>query len=351
MSKPTTTPPICAARQSNIELLRCVSMFMVLMMHTSFITFGFPTVEETRNEPLFWGLQTLQYSVALVAVNVFVMISGWFSIKPKAKGITSFTFQVAFLKLLSFCFFVIAGLLALNKTSIADLLMLKPYTGWFIKTYILLYILSPVLNAFVENTNRQVYKRVLFFYFVFIFLLGWFKDITGYMMGGYSISMFVGLYLLARYVRVYSPSWSKFSKKKDLAIYLLVTAVTFLGIYIPVYFGLPHSETFVQAFTRYSSPFVVLGALFLLLMFSKIKIGVIPWLNNVAKSCFAVYLLHFMWGLLPKIVIRLYDSNSMPMFYIQLIGLLLVIFFSCILIDRVRIEIWNKISSKLFCKY
>ena len=139
--------------------------------------------------------------------------------------------------------------------------MLKPYTGWFIKTYILLYILSPVLNAFVENTNRQVYKRVLFFYFVFIFLLGWFKDITGYMMGGYSISMFVGLYLLARYVRVYSPSWSKFSKKKDLAIYLLVTAVTFLGIYIPVYFGLPHSETFVQAFTRYSSPFVVIDVL------------------------------------------------------------------------------------------
>ena len=46
-------------------------MFMVLMMHTSFITFGFPTVEGTKNEPLFCGLQTLQYSVAIVAVNVF----------------------------------------------------------------------------------------------------------------------------------------------------------------------------------------------------------------------------------------------------------------------------------------
>ena len=176
MSEHTTTPPICAARQSNIELLRCVLMFMVLMMHTSFITFGFPTVEGTKNDPLFCGLQTLQYSVAIVAVNVFVMISGWFSIKPKTKGITSFLFQVAFLKLLSFGFFVLAGYLALDKTSMANLLMLKPYTGWFIKAYILLYILAPVLNAFVENVNRQVYKRVLFFYFVFIFLLGWFKD-------------------------------------------------------------------------------------------------------------------------------------------------------------------------------
>lgn len=321
---------------------------MVLMMHTSFITFGFPTVEGTRNDPLFCGLLTLQYSVAIVAVNVFVMISGWFSIKPKTKGITSFLFQVAFLKLLSFCFLVLAGLLALNKASIVDLLMLKPYTGWFIKTYILLYILTPVLNTFMENTNRQVYKKVLFFYFVFIFLLGWFKDITGYMMGGYSISMFVGLYLLARYVKVYSPSWSKLSKQKDFFIYLLATLVTFCGIYIPVYWGLPHCDTFVQAFTRYSSPFVVLGALFLLLMFSKFNIGVKPWINTIAKSCFAVYLLHFMWGILPKVVINLYDNNSITMFYMQLVGLLLVIFFSCILIDRVRIEVWNKLSRKLF---
>ena len=169
-------------------------------------------------------------------------------------------------------------------------------------------------------------------------------------MGGYSISMFVGLYLLARYVKVYSPSWSKFSKQKDFIIYLLATMVTFCGIYIPVCLGLPHCDTFVQAFTRYSSPFVVLGALFLLLTFSKFNIGVKTGINTIAKSCFAVYLLHFMWGILPKVVINLYDNNSITMFYIKLVGLLLVIFFSCILIDRVRIEIWNKISSKLFCK-
>lgn len=85
-------------------------------------------------------------------------------------------------------------------------------------------------------------------------------------------------------------------------------------------------------------------------MFSKLNIGAKTAINTIAKSCFAVYLLHFMWGILPKVVINLYDNNSITMFYIKLVGLLLVIFFSCILIDRVRIEIWNKISSKLFCK-
>lgn len=320
-------------------------MLMVLMMHTSFITFGFPTIEKVEAEPLFYGLQTLQYSVAIVAVNVFVMISGWFSIKPKTKGITSFIFQVAFLKLLSFGIFVGFGWLALNKASLVDLLMLKPYTGWFIKTYILLYIISPVLNAFVENSSRKVYKRVLLFYFLFIFLLGWFRDITGYMMGGYSISMFAGLYLLARYVRVYSPSWSMFSKRKDFLIYLMATLATFLGIYIPVCFGLPQSDTFVQAFTRYSSPFVVVGALFLLLMFSKIDMGTHAIVNKIAKSCFAVYLLHFMWGWLPKMVMLLHDRFSLPSFYAMLALLLLVVFAVCVLIDQIRIKAWN-----LLCK-
>ena len=318
------------------------------MMHTSFITFGFPTEGNVNDDHLFWELQTLQYCVAIVAVNIFVMISGWFSIKPSTRGIFSFIFQVAFLKLLSFIFFVSTGLLALNKTSIEDLLMVKPYAGWFIKAYILLYILAPVLNAFVENSNRQIYKRVLFFYFFFIFLFGWLKDITGYMMGGYSISMFVGLYLLARYVKVYSPSWSKLSKCKDFIIYLIATLLTFCGIYIPVRLGLPHCDTFVQAFTRYSSPFVVLGALFILLLFLKLNFGVKPWINKIAKSCFAVYLLHFMWGTLPKIVINMHYNNSIIMFYIQLTVLLFVVFFCCIAVDRIRIGVWNKFSRKLF---
>lgn len=348
MNKEKFPPPYTRTeRQSNIEILRCVSMFMVMMMHSSFITFGFPVKETVQESPCDWVLHTFQYSIAIVAVNVFVLISGWFSIKPSIKGISSFLFQVTFLKLLSFIFFLVLGTLSFTKSTLYDLLMLNPYTGWFIKTYLLLYILVPVLNTFVENTTRKVFQNVLIFYFLFVFVMGWFRDITGYIMGGYSITMFVGLYLLARYANIYKPTWSCYSMKKDFIIYMIATFFTFLGIFLPVYFGMEKCDIFVQAFTRYSSPFVVLGAMHLLLLFSKLKIGTRPMINKVARSCFAVYLLHFMWGLFPLVILDIYETATLGVYYLMLFIWLVTIFFCCIVVDQLRVYIWNKITVKI----
>ena len=42
------------------------------------------------------GLRMLFESLAIVCVNVFVLISGWFGIRPKWKSVTNFLFQVFF---------------------------------------------------------------------------------------------------------------------------------------------------------------------------------------------------------------------------------------------------------------
>lgn len=97
-------------RLSNIELLRCLSMFMVLLLHSSFLAFGMPDVEAIQSNPVLLGGQILQQGVGIVSVDVFVLISGWFSIKPKQKSICSFLFQIVFLQILSYAVFVLTGL-------------------------------------------------------------------------------------------------------------------------------------------------------------------------------------------------------------------------------------------------
>lgn len=42
-------------RLSNIELLRCLSMFMVLLLHSSFMVYGMPDSLEINKAPGFWG--------------------------------------------------------------------------------------------------------------------------------------------------------------------------------------------------------------------------------------------------------------------------------------------------------
>lgn len=86
-------------------------MFMVLLLHSSFMAFGMPDMEAIRNSPVLLGGRILQQGICIVAVDVFVLISGWFSIKPKQKSICSFLFQIVFLQILSYVVFVLLGLL------------------------------------------------------------------------------------------------------------------------------------------------------------------------------------------------------------------------------------------------
>ena len=50
---------IIKQRQSNIELLRNISMFMVLLLHSSFLAFGIPEANDIHGTPAIWGGQDI----------------------------------------------------------------------------------------------------------------------------------------------------------------------------------------------------------------------------------------------------------------------------------------------------
>ena len=83
-------------RLSNFELLRIVAMFMVLLVHADFFSLGEPTAEECVTSPKDVIPRLLFWSLSIACVDIFVLISGWFGIKPRAKGICNFLFSVFF---------------------------------------------------------------------------------------------------------------------------------------------------------------------------------------------------------------------------------------------------------------
>jgi surface polysaccharide O-acyltransferase-like enzyme len=80
-------------RQSNFELLRIIAMFMVLILHADFQALGAPDKAELIKFPLAATIKVIFEMACIVAVNVFVLISGWFGIRPSVKGISKFIFQ------------------------------------------------------------------------------------------------------------------------------------------------------------------------------------------------------------------------------------------------------------------
>ena len=187
-------------RQSNVELLRLLAMFMVLLLH-AVQSFQWPRGGFLMSQPLVVHLGfSFVEMISIVAVNVFVLISGWFGIRPTTRGLGKFLYQCVFC-----CLVVDAVLWAVGAGTPSFSMLFEAFTlqqtGWFVPSYLLLFLLSPVLIAYVETTDEPTQRRVLISLFVAqsvgAFVLKIFADFNY----GYSLLSFACLYLLAQYVR------------------------------------------------------------------------------------------------------------------------------------------------------
>lgn len=81
-------------RQSNMELLRMIAMFMILVIHANMISLPRPTTIDLTANPLPTSIRYFIESLGIVGVNVFVMLSGWFLINTRSKSFFSLGFQI-----------------------------------------------------------------------------------------------------------------------------------------------------------------------------------------------------------------------------------------------------------------
>lgn len=151
MTKPVLSKP---ARESNIELLRIVSMFFVLILHADYLTLDVPSATDFHHNPANFLVRTLADSFCLCAVNVFVMISGWFGIRGSVRGFCKFAFQAIYFLAGTYIVFLIAGKAPFSWGNVAAGLGLCR-VPWFVASYAVLYVLAPVLNGFVQSASRR----------------------------------------------------------------------------------------------------------------------------------------------------------------------------------------------------
>lgn len=188
-------------RISSIELLRIISMLLVLVIHANQWTEKIPMLN-LRENPVSSSATIFLQTLSCVCVNVFVLISGWFGIRFSYRGMLKFVFQCLFFLCGIYSVMVCLHLRDFNVEGIMGCFFLLKW-NWFIKVYLLLYIISPVLNRFLDNTNKKELERILLLFFAFQTLYGFFTDAAQFFVWGLSLTSFVGLYLLAQYIKRY----------------------------------------------------------------------------------------------------------------------------------------------------
>lgn len=319
-------------------------MFLVLYVHANFFGLGAPTLAQLHAQPADATLSVVCEALAVVCVNVFVLISGWFGIRPKTRSISAFLFQCLFFLVGIYAVLLLTGQAELSLKGVARCFFLTKW-NWFPKAYLVLYILAPALNALVEHSSRQQLRRILFFYFLFQTGYDWVTQATYFFIGGYSPLSFFGLYLLARYVRIYQPRWSQLRARTDAWIYIGLCllnaggtlASTILGdVYFPVR----------DRMILYTNPLVIAAALFLLLAFTKVKLQS-RFINWCAASAFAVFLFHTNPNIADpyfKPLVQWLHAQWGAAYFVGVLPVLAGIFFLSVLLDQLRLALWRRVG-------
>lgn len=334
-------------RQSNIELLRIVSMMLVLLWHyvpTRHNGFFSPTFVPQGCNPLSTDLlntiTNLELrSLSIICTHCFILISGYFGIKFKIKSLTNLLFQMFFWCIVSI---ITVVLLEGNTSPIPSIktFIMSIISGWFPVGYIILFVLSPILNSFIDScSEKELGKYIIYFYLL--------STIGGYILGFHdfnegmsALSMF-GLYLIGAYLRISTLKIFTLKAKYDFMIYiglgLLMVALNLVLLYFRIYAS-PYG---------YLNPVVIIMSIYLFLFFKKIDIGRNKVINFLSASAFSIYLFHYniyMWNYISQMW---KDINMhFGIFTSIFMGILsfISIYLFCTLIDQIRIFIYKKVG-------
>ncbi len=310
-------------RNTNIELLRLIAMFMIVVFHIvdHCVVIQLTDTDSIArlgnglfNYPLFYKKLFILNSIMPLgkAGNaIFLIISGYFMIlKGKEINIVNISKKL----LLQLGFAAIMLVLASTATyyynirslSNLNLVNIKIFNGmsWFVGYYFLVILIAALfLNRFLISLDKKGFITFLITLFAVVEFT-WSSGVINDLANGLStLCTGVFLYSLGAFIQKYDP----FERVRTY-VFFLVIGMTYVLIYIS---GYNNAETniknyflndktdnlvqpFFQSISKYndSSIVVILIGLCMFEIFRRIKVPTSRTINFLAKSTFMIYLIH-----------------------------------------------------------
>lgn len=337
-------------RKSNFELLRIISMLMIILWHILLHGKVLASMGEIENNTISGNHDTLVFVRILcaVAVNCFVLISGYFNIKLNImKALKKIYLPMLFYSII----ITLIGILFLNEVLSKTLIfsMIFPLISkkwWFLSTFIALMLIAPYLNKMLNSlSDKECFKlsATIFVIFELWSTLGdTFNSIKwiGQYSSGYSIIHFIVLYIFGDCIRRYSSVLSKIKRYYWLAAYFICSII---NTFATLFWG--YKQTFA-----YNNPLVLLASIFLFIFFTNIKIyhSVI---NVVATTVLGIYMIHD-HPIVRKHIYKYFNTDDITFYsdnfvYLRIMFLAFAIFIVCGIIEFLRIKLFNMVNKLL----
>lgn len=332
-------------RQSNIELLRIFLMLMIIFHHVIFHGLNIYQLDVNTNNIKSTSYIYLFFECfIIVAVNVFVFISGYFGIKFKPKTLLLLFLQTFFYSTTIYLFFVSINIVSFSfKELLLSFFPVLTSLYWFVSIYIGLYIISPFLNVSIDSIENDKIIKIALLLLIIL------DTVSGFVFGnysgiGYSVFHFIVIYLIARYMRL-----------KNLEIknanygYIFCSLILFIVCILLIWYGYPNK---LLILFKYNNPILVVSSVFLFYSFKNLKVKNNKTINLMAAQVLGVYMVHDN----PNVRIQLkgfvnyiyldFEYNTITLFFILIFVVILVFIFSSF-IEIIR----KKIIDEILLKY
>lgn len=303
-SQPKTLNP--APRQANLELLRCIAMMMVIVLHYLGKGNLLINLEEAWLSPAEVTAWLLE-SFCIVAVNVYMFISGYFLCTStfKPSRLIRLWLQVW---MYSVAFGLIGAFTGVMEETAVDthffLTLIFPVSMghyWFMTAYIFLYILLPFLGMAVRKmTKRQLQIAVLLLLLTFSLTKSVLPVRLEMDVQGYDCLWYICVFVAAAYVRRFGVPFLE-KRGRGLALYLGCCMLIFCGTMLlrEVYLRTGSLGLMLRMCMEYNHILPFLAAAGLFGAFRRLKISgrFAAFVCKIAPYTLGVYLLHENLGL------------------------------------------------------
>lgn len=328
-----------AERNSAHELLRIFAMFMIVWYHlVMYLLYLSPQGTQFR------CLEAILPSMH-IGVILFMLISGYYGIKPSVKGFL----RIFVLTMLYYLPIEIVRCIHHNGDMADTLMFLTNTPYWFIRTYLFFYVLSPIVNKYILASS----EKELNYMTLILGVIACYFGITGGDMSleeGKNVVNFAFLYFAGNAIKRYEPKW------KDINGWLLFGSLLVINIVITAVLWYYPSTTQLgyhvwQLSFPYCSPILIINASLIFMLFTKMHFSS-SFINSVAASVFAVYLIHghpaFQKYVLSPVVSYVSEqyANQEPLMLLIYAAIAIVIVIGCIGVDKCLTPLWRVMRLK-----
>ena len=315
-------------RSSNLELLRIVSIILIITMHV--VGYAASQCTLSAENTIF---RHFVGAIGNLGVSCFVLLSGYFGVKFSWKKFVHISLlTTVYACICNFC----NDQYAFTGNVIMAVVWVPRYYNWYITCYLAIMLLSGYINDFCARLDKGSFSRLLMLLFVLLSVLPMLVSANDVLLNksGQCFTYFTFVYLIGRYIKLYKdvkiPRW--LTGGVAFAMVLVMWLKGIASMKISALSAIPLTSNY--------SPTILIASVSFFFLFKSFSVQSCI-VNYISSSVLAVYLLDQLRPTIDRFIC-VYHHTQDSNFAIWVGGEVLTIFCVAIIIDKIRIHLLYK---------